>query len=94
MLGELPVEVRDHVAHIAGTDTIAGSTLTQDAALRSCVATGIPLADAIQALTNTPAAAIGRGADLGSLAPGFVADAVLLTAGLDVRRVWVAGDPA
>lgn len=94
VLGDLGVEVREGTARLVADGAIAGSTLTQDAALRSCVATGIPLADAIQALTNTPAAAIGRGADLGSLAPGFVADAVLLTAGLDVRRVWVAGDPA
>ena len=39
----------------------------------------------------TPARAIGRAQDLGTLAPGFLADAVLLSADLAVRGVWVAG---
>ncbi|MFZ0531404.1 MAG: amidohydrolase family protein, partial [Propionicimonas sp.] len=48
VLGELPVEVRDAVARIAGTDTIAGSTLTLDRAVRNAVAAGVPLAQAVR----------------------------------------------
>lgn len=89
-LGSLGVEVVDGVARVRG-GAIAGSTLMQDAALRLAVAAGVRLPDAVAALTAAPARAIGRGEDLGSLAAGFTADAVLLTAALAVTRVWTAG---
>ncbi|WP_159502247.1 N-acetylglucosamine-6-phosphate deacetylase [Microbacterium sp. 18062] len=89
-LGSLAIAVRDGVARLAGTDTIAGSTLTQDAALRTAVAAGVPLAAAVHALTEAPARVIGR-PDLGRLAPGAAGDLVLLTAGLAVSGVWTAG---
>jgi N-acetylglucosamine-6-phosphate deacetylase len=90
-LGGLAVTVRGGVARLDGTDVIAGSTLTQDAALRTAVGAGVPLPDAIRALTETPARAIGRFPELGSLALGGVADAVLLTDDLRVRAVWASG---
>lgn len=86
LLGALEVRVDAGVARLSD-GTIAGSTLTQDAALRTAVAAGIALADAVAALTSTPARAIGR-PDLGTLAVGAPADAVLLDADLRVRRVW------
>jgi N-acetylglucosamine-6-phosphate deacetylase len=90
-LGSLEVEVVGSVARLARGGSIAGSTLTQDAALRRAVAVGIPLRDAVVALTATPARAIGRAEDLGAIAPGFVADAVLLSPALEVRGVWAGG---
>ncbi|WP_420370432.1 N-acetylglucosamine-6-phosphate deacetylase [Curtobacterium sp. L1-20] len=91
-LGSLDVTVTDGVAHVAGTDTIAGSTLTQDVALRNAVAhAGRSLPDAVAALTSVPAAALGFGDRLGRLAPGFAADLVALSPDLEVRRVWGAG---
>lgn len=90
VLGALDVDVTDGVARVRDSGAIAGSTLTQDAALRRAVAFGAPLVDAIDALTAVPARAIGRG-DLGSLRPGRVADAVLLDADLGVRAVWASG---
>lgn len=90
-LGAVAVRVAGGIAHAKSTGAIAGSTLTQDRALHLAVAAGVPLADALLALTATPARAIGRGRDLGQLAAGFAADAVLLDAGLAVRRVWPAG---
>lgn len=92
-LGGLAVRVADGVARLAHGDSIAGSTLTQDAALRNVVAAGVPLATAVHALTAQPARAIGRG-DLGRLDEGSLADAVLLDTDLAVRRVWVAGHAA
>ncbi|WP_424447669.1 N-acetylglucosamine-6-phosphate deacetylase [Microbacterium arborescens] len=86
VLGALAVRVEGAVARLAD-GTIAGSTLTQDAALRTAVAAGVPLTEAVVALTSTPARAIGRH-DLGSLAVGSTADVVLLGADLHVRRVW------
>ena len=92
-LGALDVDVENGVAHLAGGTTIAGSTLTQDAALRIAVAAGVPLGSAVHGVTRAPAIAIGRD-DLGSFDRGAVGDAVLLDADLRVRRVWVAGAPA
>ncbi|MBF4615644.1 N-acetylglucosamine-6-phosphate deacetylase [Curtobacterium sp. VKM Ac-1376] len=91
-LGSLDVTVTDGVAHVAGTDTIAGSTLTQDVALRNAASlAGRTLPEAVAALTSVPAAALGLGDRLGRLAPGFTADLVALSPSLEVRRVWGAG---
>lgn len=91
VLGSLDVEVTGGVARLAGGGSIAGSTLTLDAALRFAVReAGLALPDAVDALTRTPARALGR-ADLGALEAGFAADAVLFGSDLEVRRVWGAG---
>ena len=86
VLGALPVHVAQGIA-LLGDGTIAGSTLTQDAALRTAVDAGVPVAEAVAALTATPARVLGR-RDLGSLGVGAVADAVLLDEDLTVHRVW------
>lgn len=92
LLGELPVRVRDGIARLANGDSIAGSTLTQDEALRIAVNRArIPLERAVAALTETPARALGLDGSLGSLAPGYAADAVLLDGRLNVLRVWADG---
>ena len=94
LLGTLRVQVRSGVARLADGGSIAGSTLTQDAALRRAVReVGVSVEDAVRALTETPAAAIDRGADLGRLAPGYEADAVLLDDEFRVLQVWTAGAP-
>lgn len=89
-LGGLEVTVSDGVARLSGDGAIAGSTLTQDSALRRVVGAGVPLETAIEALTAIPARAIGR-ADLGHLDVGSPADAVLLDAELRVSQVWAGG---
>ncbi|WP_433676513.1 N-acetylglucosamine-6-phosphate deacetylase [Microbacterium gorillae] len=91
ILGALDVEVRNGVARLAEGGSIAGSTLTQDVALRNVVQAGVPLEQAVDALTRTPAELIGRGEDLGRLRQGYAADAVLLDRDLHVRAVWAEG---
>jgi N-acetylglucosamine-6-phosphate deacetylase len=60
--------------------TLAGSTLALDRAVRNLVAfTGVPLADALAAASTTPSATVGRD-DRGTIAPGAVADLVLVEA--------------
>jgi N-acetylglucosamine-6-phosphate deacetylase len=82
------------VARLAEGGAIAGSTLTLDAALRRAVVeVGIPVQDAVQAVTQTPAAALGVGSRYGSLTPGHAADAVLLDAEFNVLAVWRDGQP-
>lgn len=91
-LGSLDVTVEGGRAVIAGTDTIAGSTLTADAALRFAITeVGVNPVDAVAALTSTPAAVLGLSERFGALAPGFAADAVLFGADWSVRAVWAAG---
>lgn len=92
LLGALEVTVSGGVARLAGSETIAGSTLTQDAALRRAVdVVGLSLPTAVAALTETPAAVLGRADRLGRLDPGFAADVVLLSSALEVEAVWAAG---
>lgn len=92
VLGSLEVDVLDGVARLADGGAIAGSTLTQDVALRRAVIeSGLSIEDAVTAVTVTPAAAIGRAHDLGRLEPGYAADAVLLDDDLAVAGVWGAG---
>jgi len=91
-LGTLDIEVRDGVARVAGTDTIAGSTLTQDVALRLAVdIVGVSRSEAVAALTATPARVLGLDATLGLLEPGYAADVVVLDDAFGVRGVWAAG---
>lgn len=91
-LGELNVTVLNGAAHLEGTSTIAGSTLTQDDALRIAIETaGLSLKEAIGALTAAPAAALGLEDRLGYIAPGFAADIVALAPDFSVSRVWASG---
>ena len=93
-LGGLDVEVRNRRATLAGSSTIAGSTLTLDVAVNNAVRSGLPLVDAVRAATATPAARLGL-AEVGSLRPHQRADLVVLTGELEIQRVmkngrWVA----
>jgi N-acetylglucosamine-6-phosphate deacetylase len=90
-LGSLNVSVRNGLAHLSGTSTIAGSTLTQDAALRIALSIGIPAPAAVAALTAVPARAIGLGDRLGLFEPGYAADIVVLDEAHRVVDVWAAG---
>ncbi|MCU1407631.1 MAG: nagA [Glaciihabitans sp.] len=92
MLGTMRVTVEDNVATLHGTSTIAGSTLTQDAALRMAMtAARVAPARAVEALTLTPARILGLDHRLGLLSPGFAADAVILDGHWRVQAVWAEG---
>lgn len=91
-LGSLDVTVSGGMAMIAGTETIAGSTLTQDGALAVALdGLGIPRPEAVEALTATPARILGLGDRLGLLETGFAADVVVFDDDLAVRGIWAAG---
>jgi N-acetylglucosamine-6-phosphate deacetylase len=91
VLGELAVEVRGGVARLAGTDTIAGSTLTLDRAVANAVAAGVAPAVAVRAATRVPADHLGL-ADVGRLAAGRRADLVVLDPDWQATRVLRAGE--
>lgn len=69
---------------------LAGSALTMIAAVRNTVALGVPLEAAIGAATRVPARLSGRD-DIGDLAPGMIADVVVVDDRLTVRRTVVGG---
>ena len=71
-------------------DSLAGSVLTMDQALRNFVALGLDLADASNRVSLFPAQYLGL-ADRGRIEVGAWADMVALSDSLDVQRVWVAG---
>jgi N-acetylglucosamine-6-phosphate deacetylase len=91
ILGGLDVIVSGGVARLVDGGTIAGSTLTQDVAVRNAVAAGVEVDEALRAVTAAPARAIGVDGEVGHLRPGDRADAVLLGADLGVRTVWAGG---
>lgn len=90
-LGPLEVLVRDGVARLVDGETIAGSTLTLDRAVRYAVRdVGVALEAALAAATVVPARLLGRD-DVGRLAPGCRADLAALDEDLMVRAVWRRG---
>lgn len=92
LLGGLNVTVKEGLAVLSGTDTIAGSTLTQDHALRNAVTlVGLEPARAVEALTLAPARVLGEDHRLGRLHAGYAADAVVLDHDWRVQRVFAAG---
>jgi len=73
--------------------TLAGTSLTMDAAVRNMVAIGVSLDRAVEMASTIPAEVLGL-ADRGRLAPGARADIVVLDRStLAVRATWLAGAP-
>ena len=88
-IGPLAVEVADQVAHLAGTDTIAGSTATFDRLFGFAVEhSGLPREEALLAAVRqssvNPARALGLTSPV--LGPGNPADLVVLDQTWPCRR--------
>jgi N-acetylglucosamine-6-phosphate deacetylase len=92
-LGPMQVRVSDGVAKLADGDSIAGSTLTLNAAVRRAVVEiGIPITDAVTAASTTPARLLGLGDRIGALEPGKTADLVVLDDDLQPVAVMADGE--
>jgi N-acetylglucosamine-6-phosphate deacetylase len=90
-LGGQEVTVADRVARLARDGSIAGSTLTMDAAFRQAVRAGIGLPEAAAMAATTPARVLGLDDEVGALEAGLRADLVVLSPDLEVQRVMRAG---
>jgi N-acetylglucosamine-6-phosphate deacetylase len=90
-LGGQEVTVADRVARLARDGSIAGSTLTMDAAFRRAVAAGLDLPTAALLTATTPARALGLAGEVGALEAGLRADLVVLSPDLTVKQVMRAG---
>jgi N-acetylglucosamine-6-phosphate deacetylase len=92
-LGALTVQVRDGEARLTDGDSLAGSTLTMDNALRNAVRlAGVSLVDAAVSASLTPARALGIADRVGSLEQGKQADLVVLDEDLRVDSVMRGGE--
>ena len=92
LLGDFEVTVDATSARLAD-GTLAGSILSLDQALRNLIRlTGCTLADALATVTTTPARSLGLDHERGRIAPGYVADLVLLSPELEVRGTVVRGE--
>jgi N-acetylglucosamine-6-phosphate deacetylase len=89
LLGGRRISVRD--AAYLDDGTIAGSTLTMEGAFGRLVSlVGVGLSDAATVCSTTPARALGL-QGFGLIAPGAIADFVVLDRDLRVVQTWIAG---
>jgi N-acetylglucosamine-6-phosphate deacetylase len=79
------------IARLATGDSLAGSTLTLDKAIRNLLEWGVSLPHAIKMASSTPARVLGIQHSKGSITPGKDADLVIFDQDLKVRAVFVRG---
>ncbi len=91
-LGSEEVVVVQGVARLKRGGNLAGSTLTQDQALRNMVSIGFEVNDVIRMLAEVPAAIAGVGHRKGRIEKGFDADLVILDKNLNVNMVFINGN--
>lgn len=78
---------------VTGDGVLAGSAIGMSDAVRYVYRqVGASLGDALRMAARTPAAFLGLGEQLGSIAPGYRADLVALDSNLMVTCTWVAGE--
>ena len=90
-LGGQMAEIRDGVAKLVGSETIACSASNLWACLQNVLAWGVPEEEAIRAASYNPACAIGAEKVVGSIETGKVADFLVCSADYTQRRVFLAG---
>ena len=88
-LNGVPYIVEDGVAKLADRSAFAGSVATADRLVAECVAAGVPLEDAVRAMTETPARALKL--NKGRIAKGYDADFVIFDDKIAVKRVISRG---
>lgn len=90
-LGGQQVHVKDGKAALADGG-LAGSVLTMNTALKNFVEiTGLPLSEAIKAVTTNPASVIGISDRKGRLEPGMDADLTVFDVSFDILYTFVKG---
>ncbi len=91
-LGSLSVSVSGGVARVDGTGAIAGGTATLLDIVRTTVAAGVPLQDAVTSASAVPASVLGIAAEAGDLRAGMRADIVVLGHDLNLTGVLRRGE--
>ncbi|THJ66209.1 N-acetylglucosamine-6-phosphate deacetylase [Arthrobacter echini] len=86
-LGGSDITLVDGTAVLTATGALAGGSGTLLDVVRTTVAAGVDLRDAVRSATAVPAAVLGVSDELGCLGLGLRADAVIVTPGLELRGV-------
>jgi N-acetylglucosamine-6-phosphate deacetylase len=84
--------VQDGIARLVDGESLAGSTLTMEKAVRNMVQFGFPLHDVVRAATFVPACRLGVDTTKGSIAVGKDADLVVLNEDMGVEYVLIGGE--
>lgn len=90
-LGGQPIEMKNGKATLLGTDTLAGSSSNLLDEVRNVVSFGLTLEDAIYAVSQAPAQAVGL-KDVGVLEAGKRADLLVLDGSLNLEQVYIDGN--
>ena len=90
-IGGVPCIVEDGVAKLLNRMAFAGSIATADRLVRTCQAAGIPLADCVKMITQTPARIMGLH-NKGRIAVGCDADIVVFDSGIEIQKVFLQGE--
>ncbi len=91
-LGPQEVVVAQGQARLAKDNSLAGGTSTLLDIVRTVVASGVPLVQAIYAATVNPASLIGLADEVGSLHYGFAADVLVLDQDLNLVQTFRKGE--
>ena len=84
--GAVPYVIEDGVAKLADRSAFAGSIATADVLIERTVKAGIPLAETVQMMTETPAAVMGL-SNMGRIDKGYAACFTVLDRELAVRSL-------
>lgn len=90
MIGATRCIIEDGVAKLPDRTAFAGSIATADRLVRTCVRAGIPLAEAVKMMTETPASIMGLKGK-GKLALGNDADIVIFDEDIQIKTVILNG---
>ncbi|WP_142058267.1 N-acetylglucosamine-6-phosphate deacetylase [Pseudarthrobacter sp. B4EP4b] len=91
-LGTLAVTVEGGVARMDSTGAIAGGTATLLDVVRSAVAAGVSLQDAVRSAASVPAGVLGLSGQVGDLRAGMPADVLVVDAELNLAGVLRRGE--
>jgi len=90
-LGGQDIFLQGGIARLAD-GTIAGSASNLFQCMQKAIEFGICKEEAILSATKIPAQQISRGDEIGSIAPGKLADFVVCTADLELQAVYLGGE--
>jgi N-acetylglucosamine-6-phosphate deacetylase len=90
--GGEPIVRREGVGLMLDGKALASGVVGMDHCVRTFHRlTGVPLPEVVRMASLTPARIIGKGKEIGSIAPGKRADVLILDQNLEVKQVFVAG---
>ena len=91
-LGTVDVTVADGVSR-RSDGALAGAVRPLSWGLRMLIELGVPIVEAVDAVTRAPASILGLGGETGALRPGGPADIVVLDDAFAVAQVLIGGEP-